>query len=53
MESRIIILIISILCLLSIIVHGESGYQVGVGIWDMTGPSVEVYGIYIYILIPL
>ena len=46
--NRIIILIISILCLLSIIVNGESGYQVGVGIWDMTGPSVEVY---IYILL--
>ena len=36
------LLIISILYLLSLFVRGESGYQVGVGIWDMTGPSVEV-----------
>ena len=26
------------------IVRCDSGYNVGVGIWDMTGPSVEVIG---------
>ena len=36
------LLVTAILCFLLLFVHGESGYQVGVGIWDMTGPSVEV-----------
>jgi len=27
----------------SLVSAGGSGYKVGVGIWDMTGPSVEVY----------
>jgi hypothetical protein len=36
------LLVTAILCFLPLFVHGESGYQVGVGIWDMTGPSVEV-----------
>ena len=42
MKSRAMLIVTAILCFLSLFVRGESGYQVGVGIWDMTGPSVEV-----------